>query len=306
MSYLTNFIFSSYQLYAIFCGFTYIYVDIERRIMKSFRYIKIYVYIINLICLILLIYYFYIQFRNIQEYVKYNVVMDYINTVLYLLRIIIFGGLMWQRLKIENFHKIWRISYFDKLLPLPADKTMKRILILNIFIIYLQAFDVLYRAAVIVKYTHWIFLKQFSILEIFIAMENYVLLHHSLQLYYIKRCFTSLNNQLKNQKYVEKLSNIYSKLYLLLQQMNIINSPSIFGVFVSQLLHISLNVRRIVEVIRHNFYWDIKELYRISLFSSNIIIYFLICNRVYRIFREIGETVKECGDKQENQEVYVL
>lgn len=300
---LANWIFYSYQFYTIFFAFTYIFIDIEKRIVKCYSCIKIYVYFINLLYAILLLYYFQLQLTNRIQYITWNAIMDYVNMILYIFRLIILGGLICQRLQLENLLNKWQISYMDQLIHLTTDKFMRMMLILNILIVYLQTFDVLQRVFVILKYKLWELLREFSLLEIFIAMENYILLQHLFSLNYIKCYFSSLNNQLKNQQILGNLANIYSDLTLLLTKVNGISSPIIFCVFICQLLHISLNARHLFEVLRHIILWDIKEFYRICLFSSNILLYFLICNRIYKTLRATGEILKEYDDKQQNQEV---
>lgn len=233
MSRLYKFLLRFIQYYNVLCGFTYIYVDIENRSIKFSIFVKIYVYFVNLLQTILTIYHHGRLLRNLTNYFSLNQAMDYIYICRYCHHMLIFPLYIWLRHKEEQFLKEClkiflplQTDYFDKHSRIPLNKLMPKPQIIYIFMMLINGIYNIYcllTKPISPYWWQWAAVTE----DIVLLLERYIMFNHSFMLSYIIYCFSILNNQLENYQIVKKFSQIYYKLSVLLEQVNIINNPMI-------------------------------------------------------------------------------
>lgn len=99
---LTNFLLNFIQCHHIFYGFTFIYIDIGKPI-----YLKIYVYLLNLIYAALIAYCFLEAINLTTKYFINELIMQLSYNIIYLAHMFMFVGLIWMRIKEEIFLRKW-------------------------------------------------------------------------------------------------------------------------------------------------------------------------------------------------------
>lgn len=320
MSQLFNFLIRLIQYHYIFYGLTYVYIDNSKRIVKFSIYLKIYVYIINIIYAVLAIH----DLFSVILVAKYNLngdeIYTYCDTILYIIRLSIFAQLFLLRIREEISLKKWlkifspiQNTFFSRISQeLSNDKFTQRLQIFNMLIILLESVYALCMFLVYLIDENWKMLMTFCIYGFFAIMENYIMIRHSFILCYIRSCYAKLNNQLKNEQIEKSIANVYNNLDLVIQEVNVLNGPVIFAVIMCQLVQMSLNIYNIFEIII-NFdpflLLDLTILIEPSIFIIlviNISVYFLLCDGVNRIVRETGEILKTYVTKSENEQVNIV
>lgn len=314
MSCLINFPYRLIQYYGILFGFSYAFYDIENRIVKYFKYLKCYVYFINLLYAALSlhfsIYYTLLLINNI-----YNPVEEYMIIITYICSILIFIFLIRLRWKEENTLKRWQkifaalqIKYFDEQTCVSADSTLELFKIFNILIIFLQTCYTIFRI-ISMNNKEWHNLTQCFLANVFLAMINYVMLRHSFVLCYINNCFSKIDKLLKNEGINYRLIYIYYKLSKLLQHVNSINGPIIFTVFIYQVIEIGIQLQYLFDLLLNIDiigYAEYVDIFIILILPLNICLYFFISDRLYRTTSdENTKMFMEYAVGKQDQEVYL-
>lgn len=319
MSQLFNFLIRLIQYHYIFYGLTYVYIDNSKRIVKFSIYLKIYVYIINIIYAVFAIH----NLLSVILEAKYNLngneIYTYCDTILYIIRLSIFAQLFLLRIREEISLKKWlkifspfQNIFFSRMYHELNDKFTHRLQIFNMLIILLESVFALCMFFAYLIDENWKMVMKFCIYGFFAIMENYIMIRHSFILCYIRSCYAKLNNQLKNEQIEKSIANVYNNLDLVIQEVNILHGPVIFAVIMCQLVQISLNIYNIFEIII-NFdpflLLDLTILIEPSIFIIlviNISVYFLLCDGVNRIVKETGEILKTYVTKRKNEQVNIV
>lgn len=315
MTCLINLLLYSIQYYGIFYGFTFAYVDIKRNIIKLPKFLKYYKNCVNLIYAAISIY-FVIRRTNFTLY-RSKDVLSYFFAIVYYIQIFILLRLILLHLREEKaikkwfktFTKLLIISQFNKITLLSMNKTIKYVQILSIILIFILSFYSVYMLIMTLIYEKLYKLLDACIIDYLIIMEYYILLKHSFILSYIGNCFSSLNNKMRNGQLRESFGKIYFQLSLILQEVNILNGTFILCVLVSQILQISLNVINMFETMLYMH--SLNETFNvfsiipciIVIQSTNIFLYFKICDHVCRTTRKTGRIMIEYYLDKENSEV---
>lgn len=314
MTCFINLLLRSIQYYSIYYGFTYLYVDIEGYIVKLSKFIKLYTNIVNLIYAVVSIYFFR---RKIKFLIFHGDVLSYFYILVYLIELYIFTRLLMLNLHLEKALKKWLKVYSQLLINLQLDKQpllsinkiSKFCQILTIVLIYMLG---IYNAHAIftnLRYEEWYDVLNDSMFHYFAILENYVMLQHSFIVSYIANCFSRLNFLKRNRQICKDFGRIYYELSLVLKEVNILNGPCVLGVLLSQIIQIALNVINMFEnILVMNTMNDIYFMDLITpgitmIQSTNIFLYFTICNRIYWTTEETGRIIREYYVDQENLEV---
>lgn len=316
MTCLINLLLRSIQYYSIFNGFTFLYIDIERNIVKLSKFLKYYTISVNLIYAVVSIHFIFRKFYSILLNDKDDLIYFYI--LVYIIDIYLIVRLILLRLHEEKVLKKWlkafstslTISQFNKQPKLSTDKTTKVFQILTIILIFMFGFYNVYMVILHLIQKNWYGILEDCIFHYFVIMEYYIMVHHSFILCYIGNCFSKLNNDIKNEPLRKPFGRIYFELSLILQEVNILYGPCIAAVLLSQIIQIALNVINMFDaimfmnIVNKIIYVDLIIPCLITLQSINIFLYFKICDHIGCIARKTGSILMEYVDK-ENPEVYM-
>ncbi|KAM7343522.1 uncharacterized protein ACRADG_010520 [Cochliomyia hominivorax] len=305
------------QFYGIICGFTYIFIDTKTKEVKISLKVKSYTYFVNFLYVFSMTYF---HVYNLINYPIYNddfSVLFYAFSVEHFLRLFILFALILLRIREERALKKWikiiqflQAKYFDEITPITTDKVIKRILSFNIFNIISHSV-----CSVLIVFLYINNCKNFTVINTtfynnyFIAMEHYVMLHHGLLLWYLNNCFLKFNYQLQEKKLHRHVATIYSRLSLILQDVNALNGTVIFLVIVSLLLAISLYayITIIYDLGIQLFDYDtIFDFCIVIIFCIDIFLYFLICERVQNTTKETGRILMEYTTREYQKEIEIM
>lgn len=302
MTSLYKFLLDCVQYYSIFLGLNYMYIDINKRQIIFNKNVKIYVYFINILYGALLIYRL---ITSVISYLKEGITVSwnsYIELIFYTIRIYIFVSLIFSRSREEKalkmYLKILQSNYFDSF-----EMLIK--LLVMILIIFCNGFYVVYIAyPSIAERKFWTLFEHIA-KYIETTMRHFILFHHSFILCYINHGIIKLNNQLQTLEVQESLADVYIKLTLILQQINRIFTPTILGVMLYLIFEITLSLfETIVVFIEDAIHLQyILEYSAEYIFLSDIILYFVICDRIYKTGKETEQILRAYNLKQNNKEV---
>lgn len=316
MTCLINLLLRSIQYYSIFNGFTFLYIDIERNIVKLSKFLKYYTISVNLIYAVVSIHFIFRKFYSILLNDKDDLIYFYI--LVYIIDIYLIVRLILLRLHEEKVLKKWlkafstslTISQFNKQPQLSTDKTTKVFQILTIILIFMFGFYNIYMVILHLIQNKWYGILEDCIFHYFVIMEYYIMMHHSFILCYIGNCFSNLNNDIRNERIRRAIGRIYFELSLILQELNILYGPCIAAVLLSQIIQIALNVINMFDaimfmnIVNKIIYVDLIIPCLITLQSINIFLYFKICDHIGCVARKTGSILMEYVDK-ENPQVYM-
>lgn len=187
-------------------------------------------------------------------------------------------------------------EYFDKLSEIPSNKLSETAQICNISIMLSYAIYSNYLVICDLIGARWLSIMSRISDDFFTLLERYIMIKHSIMLCYISYFYSKLNKHLENRDVTMPLANLYYKLTLQLEQVNIVNSPMIFFTLFSQLLAICSYMHMVVlAIINKNMY---KYLYYPEYIMRGVLvfslfIYFLICECVYKTMRKTKDILME-------------
>ncbi|KAM7343847.1 uncharacterized protein ACRADG_010757 [Cochliomyia hominivorax] len=316
MSRLSNFFVRFALYYGIFLGLTYIYVDIHKRRVKCYKFVKFYVYFINL-------FYISMQLCAFLESLSYifffntNAVKSYAYDILQIAPFFVFASLMWFRFKEENaLEKLYKIilplqlTYFDKI-PFKTDSTAVEIVLsFKILILVGHSCSSLLNIVRLSIYFEWRKMFEESLKNYFIIMLFYVLLHHVLILHYINYCFSKLNAQLKYDQVLVPFANIYLQLSVILEEINNINGPTIFIVLFAVILSITFYIYEVFDLMYNIFFirnHDVLIHFVVFIWLSiDMFLYYLFCDLVHGTTKNTREIILEYCIRKQNLEVETI
>lgn len=247
------------------------------------------------------------QFAAEDEMTKFTVITFNVT------RLGILIGLIVVRLKEEMVYKKWYNTYetfLDKyIFNTTLNKTTEIIQILNILIIFVSGVYYIHKVidSLLANYTF----KNVNanVVDIFTIVEMFIMFHHNFILNYMAKGFAKLNNHLKTAQELTTFPMMYLKLSKLLEQVNILNGPLIFLVLFAQLIDIAIYIRTMFQflpVINTLPFVNILSIPMLFIISTNFILYFVLCDRLYRTTKETGEILKEYNAEQFNSEVGIF
>lgn len=304
---LSAWLFRLFQYYGIFLGYTYTYLNIEKRVLKSYIWARVYVYIFNLFCI------FSTTKLIIQslDLFRGNVILFVMDAVTGLAIMLMILYRIYMRFKEERFFKeifnyfmTLQEKYFKKQENIIANTYVEKLLIFQMLVIMLLTIYKCYCGFLLNNILEFHFLTFPSLLP------HYVLWHHVFTLSSINYVIVNLNNALQNITQMEEnFPRIYIHTILILQRLNKMYSPIIFCVlwlllmshsfFIISLFSFNLPISLIIEI---HLFKIISEL----LEYISIYLYFLICERISRNIKEIDWIILENITKPTNQKVWVI
>ncbi|KAM7342565.1 gustatory receptor 10b [Cochliomyia hominivorax] len=315
---LPNWLLRLVQYYGMVFGFTSINIDVQHKRLNIHKSVKIYAYLINLLYVVATIRFYVYIYTNFIIFDQKHPFLAYAYYTQRVIRTFMLIGIILLRIKEERFVGKWfgicehlQRTYFDKIAHRSADGTVNIALIINIFNIMAHCLClILNLITLLLRNSSWLLIITNCSENYFIAMEHYTMLHHALILSYINHSFKMLNNQLLYEEVEKSFLKTYVTFSSLLQQVNNANGPLIFLVLVSLLLAESMYAYSIILFqlfIGHNDLESFIELCTFIIFSINIYLYFLICDRLQNTTKETGQILMElCGRDNDHQEVEFL
>lgn len=314
---LRNLLFRFSQYYGIFFGFTYALIDFKKCEIKFNNNVKIYVYLLNFITLLPMSIY---KLKGSIKFFVQDIGLTVIQVIPNIVSVFVLPVLICRRLKEEQFHKSLFETFisrqkrnFEKLQHSSVDKCTNKILIVQISILFALTVYRLGDCIIYIIEGYW-WNATVNYLDFnFIWLSHYILWHHGFILCYINYIFLKLNTQLdyydQELEMKQSFAEIYIENYCILQKWNTINSFSVFiallQVLVSQIFSIFEVVHYIVIV---NMTSNIDILHVINLSVSmfeliNILMYYLICERISKTLKDTGRITMEYSTRKQNREV---
>lgn len=291
ISCLIHFLYHLFQIWAILLGFSYAFVKVKKHEIKFYTFLKIYIYLFDIIRLSLAIY---LLIRAIQWYspVKnlsfFSAVKDGITVISIIMLILL-------RIREEYIYNIihktfvpLQRTYFKYLTHLSTDKTTQIIQVLQTLIIFgihlfelIQMIDDLIRVGA----RHWDHMATNFGTVMFSTLAQYTMWHHGFILSYINNILLNLNNQLKNENIKEPFNEIYTNISLILEQVNCINSPIVFCAIFNIVLNHSLYLYSLYSFLKDDADYEMVLLALVpkAVVFYTIYLYFIICQRICRL-----------------------
>lgn len=299
-------LFRAFQYYGIFFGYSYTYIDIENIRTKSNTYVKIYVYILNLVSFIAAIY-----------YIKYSLglcaierALSYVQMLPSISLILAFFSLLLQRFKEDRYpvklkQKFLHLqrTYLANLSYTSCDRTAETCLIFGILLVFINKLYFTYKALRYMIEGNWLQFGNGYINHLLVTMPYYILLQHGFKLFYINYMFLKINNQLEYMEVREPIAKVYITISLVLKQMNLSYSPVIFFALFYILVSNVFIIFYIFSMYDTMYELDLLVLSIQLLLLINIFLYYLICERVYQTANDTNRIIMEYCTKATNQEV---
>lgn len=315
MSRLYKFLLYITQYYNITYGFSYIYVNIDKRLLKFPIVLKIYVYFLNLMQSLIILYYYGRAFKEALYYMSKNAFMNYVFMIEVLVRMLIFlGNTMFHNKeekflkKYHNIHLKLQSDYIDKLSEISLNNILEIAQIIHILITLTYGLYTYYLMFGFLFNDNWEGCMFEYIDALFKGLERYVMFNHSVMLCYISYCISKLNKQLESGDIEEPYGRIYFKFSLLLDQVNILNSPMIFGTLFSQFLGCCSQAHQMFVVfLKRNpdVQLNYVHIFMRSILNFNMFFYFLICDRIAYTTRKTMDILREHITNNQNEEVCI-
>lgn len=314
---LHNILLRLYQYFNILSGFSYIFIDLIKHQLRVYKYLKIYVYIVNLLYIVLVIIFFIRYLLNTDityegdESIAQNIYITYNITCILILKNLFILRFKEDKL-FEQLYKIFKEYCNQLIFNTSLDKTTEILQIFNILLIFFNGIFTIQKIILIYKDEDIIDVIEGCIIDLFTIIEQCIMFHHSFLLSYITNGFLLYKNHLINERNVKNFYTLFNKIILLMKEVNNINGPIIFGVIISQLIKISIHILMISQLIQNipigllNFA-EFLEIFIVLLSHFNILLYFFICDRQYKIIKETENNLLEYIAKHRNQDViYVM
>lgn len=310
---------STFLLYLVLChgiflGFHSIYIDTEKGLVKTYSFVKMFVYLQNCLYCGLMSY----NFIDYLEFDINNPVISFPFLATQLARLSLFVAVVLLRLKGDKALKDWleiilrlQKTYFERLDRLAPDRRIKSALIINVCIVTSTSLIFLLNAICTLVKGEWLNTIDIYLQNYLIAMQHYIMLHHGLILSYITYCFQQLNFQLSNGRVEPPFAHIYYQLSKLLQQVNDIYGPAIFCILFGLLVTNALISYGLIMYLNIESFklFIVEYLLTLSAFvflCVDMYLYFLICNRVFETTEEMKEIILDYSEITPNQEVCYL
>lgn len=301
---LSNFLYQLFHIWGVLHGYSYTTVDVKNNVITFNTYLKIYAYLQNIFMLCIDLY----CIENSMESYSPDLGLSYTQVIYDTITAITIILLIILRIREERtYEQIYktlitsRKLYFEK-----TDKTIEMIQILQIFIILSFEVHRFIEIVDIISLGSLEFILTESSVFLNTSLGQYVLWHHALILNYFNTILLNINKQLENDNAQEPFSEIYIKISLVMEQLNSMNSPIVFTVFLYILTKLAANMfgvfgfgLRGVEYYPIIWYCIGPQLIVIV----NIYLYYLICNRVNDTIQDTQRILREYNEKQQNKEV---
>lgn len=296
-------LFRYFQYFGHLLGYVYAHVDTNKREVKFYLILKVYIYLITILSL-------YGNFSDIKMHLQFynpNQGLKLIPMIPKFAHLFIVIFLVLLRIKEERkYKKLFETfvplqrTYFGKLLHLTNDKTTEFYLILQILLIIIIMSDRWKLIIVEIWNGRWKQSLNLFNSTSYKILPHYVLWHHAIILSYINDILLNLNNQLKLQKLEEPFTKIYVNTCLILQQLNNLYSPVIFCALLYILMTQSMYIFGVFPILYTSS--DVRNLAFIIIHFveyANVIVYFLICKRISETISETGEIIMEYNQNLE-------
>ncbi|XP_037824402.1 uncharacterized protein LOC119612643 [Lucilia sericata] len=317
MTHWYNYLLRLVIYHGIFLGFTCVYIDVSRRLVKSYSYVKIFVCLQNFVYITITTWYLIDDFIQFDIRISENLVISFAYIGVSFSRLISLVMIILLRFKgdqilekcLKMFLSLQR-QYFDGILYEANGGNTKIIMIINIIIMTANSLITLIKIVPILLEEAWVYAVIVFWDGYLYALQHYAMLHHGLILSYINYCFSQLNEKLQYGKVEPPLANVYFRLSKVLQELNALYGSTIFSMLLSILLTNSISTYGILINIKNgeNFleYEYLLPASVLIFMSIDLYLYFLICDRVNETARETQRVILEYTIRNNNQEVELL
>lgn len=299
-----------FQYFGIILGFVYSFVNTKKYEIKFYIIVKIYVYLINILSLYEAIY---MVMQNLKYYdaneglklIPLIPKIAHILTILFYILLRIQEEQMYK--KLFNILLTLQRKYFGKIIHISSDNITEIILILQICLIFSMMAHRLKEIIVQIWMGEWKYSMNLFILVVYKIMTHYILYQHGFILNYINNILLSLNNQLRLQEIAEPFAKVYINTSLILQQLNNIYSPILFGALLEIVMTQSTYMFGIFSIL-----YQTPNLFDITFviiqFGEylNVTLYFLICERISKTIKDTDRIIMEYNTRKQNLEVCFL
>ncbi|KAI8123748.1 hypothetical protein CVS40_5553 [Lucilia cuprina] len=232
--------------YGILLGFTTIYVDVKKRIVKSYTTVKIFVFLKNILYFVIIVYYLN-QTIALRTFGKTDLIISFGTLLIHFFNLLLCVVFISLRIKGDKALKKWlqllmslESNYFDKW-NTKVDKKLKIYLTLNYIVMTVDSILSLYVAFPFLLKEKFQFFLSVYIQNYFFDVQHYIMLHHCLLLFLINNNFYRLNYKLQNNEVKSPIASIYMQLLKLRQEINSLYGPAIFIIFSSLILMYSIS-----------------------------------------------------------------
>ncbi|KAM7342654.1 uncharacterized protein ACRADG_009989 [Cochliomyia hominivorax] len=314
---LFNLLLDLIQYLTITIGYTYVYIDVQKGLMKFYKYVKLYVHIFNLLFAVPLLCYFFDRFVIQEKYSDNFLILILTNISLYFSNVIIFMLLIIMRIKeektLKKLHKIvldLQTTYFVKLNYNVANETIKGALILNMLLIMANGIGSILNPAIKMiraRFWHRQALPIYFYAHYFSVVQHYILFRHGLILCYINDYFTKLNRHLKQTPVNGVDVRVYMQLSSILKKVNVINGPIVFTVIVSQVLTYSRYIFHTIVLIKNlldpTYIWLHLSF---IIYISEVFLYFYICEKIKVTTKETGIILRNFHEMENQQKMETI
>ncbi|KAM7352906.1 uncharacterized protein ACRADG_005240 [Cochliomyia hominivorax] len=303
LSHLNQYIF-------IIFGFNYFYIDFKKSHVKIYKSVKIYVVFVTLLFGGLLLFYFFdafilhMHFTPLYLHVTVTHLLKFISHVVMLMTFILLR--IREETAFKRLHKMvlkLQTTYFDKLSDLPLMDTIKRVTVINMFLILITNFCSILDPIIIVlrKLWFWQLIASYCYGSYFEVMEQYILFQHSLIICYINNYFRKLNNHLKCMPVGKRHARIYLQLSLILKEVNAINGSIVLIAIVSIVFEFAKYFHYTLSFELHTT-WNYRhylDIFDVTVCSTGIFLYFLNCENLKNTTKETGLILMEQSEMED-------
>ncbi|KAM7343087.1 uncharacterized protein ACRADG_010235 [Cochliomyia hominivorax] len=307
------------QCLSIIFGYNFVYIDVKKGLVKIYKIVKIYVYTFYLLFGGILLCYCFDRYVIHAYYTVRLVIIKATTIFAFLLDIFLFFAFIVMRIKeekyLKKFHKIvlnLQGTYFNKLREIPINKTIRYVLILNVFLIMAYSIYTVLKVVIrVIKVAsniwHWLILLNVFHSLYFTIAEHHILLRHGLILCYINDYFTKFNSDLKYTPVNRVHVRVYQQLYFMLKEINNINGPLIFCIILSHLLKYAKSIYNVIFLLKNRL--DSKHIWLYIGFGFGVhlfLLYFLICENIKITANETGEILRKYREKENQMKIETI
>lgn len=305
------------SLYSKFIGFTTIGIDYKKKCLKTSKLFCIFISVCHIIVLAGLPIAMSVNFTHVRLTDK-NHVLTFANSGIIISRMILMLQLVLMRKKRDFelkscLEKLVTIQtwYFERFTTIPADRQLRKWLLLNFLLMITHTSRVGYTAWSIALFDSWAHYLDVYIGCIVLTLQHIIMLQHTAFLCYIYECLSKLNYQLQHNINDPKLSLIYYQLTAIVEDCNCIFSPVILCVHICSIITNSMMGFFCFFKLLNPHHDDVIDFDYIIVDTSYLMlcfhmyIYFLICNHVTNVTNQTNLILKDLLEygAQDNEEV---
>lgn len=299
-----------FQYYGLYFGYTYVYIDRKKQQLKFYIWAKVYFYIINLCKLAWTI-------KELKEHIEENT-MEFAMPVFELIAlfsdILKFSFYIVLHTILESTYRKFSRKilflqniYVDKLSQISSDKTIRRSLIVQMFLIFMFSLNIFYDFFNRLNAGDWKDSINYYFLHMTSGMSYCVLWYHGFILNYFNNFLLKFNYQLQYDQLQKSYAKVNINITLMQLLVNNMISPTLLFIIINRSITIafffySLYPNFIDNVLIDNDFEYSILVDTIAKLSEFIILfaYFLICDQISKTRKNTGIVLMDYNGKREH------